>query len=153
MISWALMANYCTLGHPKTLAESALQNFSTSPAPSTSQHALPGTSAVTGQHSNQLNYVPAMQLRFTHNPRRYRRLQILHTVHVSRYGGLSARKPPARNRELVTGQIIAKERSTSSPELTPLPRWIPCLPHLAPSTAQGTSTAAVSRRRCARCRP
>jgi hypothetical protein len=76
----------------------------------------PATSAVTGQRSNQLSYVPAMlPSGLRSNPRQYWRLQVLHTAHVL-YGahGMvafsagTAHKPPVRNRVLVTSQSIAK---------------------------------------------
>jgi hypothetical protein len=74
----------------------------------------PATSAVTGQHSNQLNYVPAMQLDALRNlvaidDYRFR-------IQVTFRTGWRRFPPPInrKNRELVTGQIIAKERGAPS---------------------------------------
>jgi hypothetical protein len=96
----------------------------------------PATSAVTGQHSNQLNYVPAMQL---NGLRKIRVViddrKISHTVHISHgmhgmvaFSALTAHQPPVRNRELVTGQIIARNarsgfrRRSIFPPMNSLPR-------------------------------
>jgi hypothetical protein len=47
------------------------------------------------------------------------------------FSALTAHKPPVRNRELVTGQIIARNARSSFRRGSFFPLWIPCPHHHA----------------------